>query len=55
MGFSYEIAKRFSFRVVVDNVLDQEPPYPVPIGGGTITYFPGVLGRYFRFGASVGF
>lgn len=55
MGASYRINNRFSIRLVVDNVLDQAPPFPSPIGGGTITYFPGVLGRYFRVGASVGF
>jgi hypothetical protein len=27
----------------------------VPAFGGAITYFPGVLGRYFRFGAGVHF
>lgn len=55
MGASYRINDRFSVRMVVDNVFDTSPPFPSPIGGGTITYFPGVLGRYFRFGASVGF
>ena len=55
MGLSYEIDKRFGVRFVVDNVFDTKPPFPSPAGGGTITYFPGVLGRYFRFGASVGF
>ena len=54
-GMSYRINNRFSVRMVVDNILDQEPPFPAPVGGGTITYFPGVLGRYFRFGASIGF
>lgn len=55
MGLSYEINDRFGVRFVVDNVFDTKPPFPSPAGGGTITYFPGVLGRYFRFGASVGF
>lgn len=55
MGVSYEIAKKFGMRLVVDNVFDTKPPFPSPAGGGTITYFPGVLGRYFRVGASVGF
>lgn len=55
MGMSYEINNRFGVRLVVDNVFDTKPPFPAPAGGGTITYFPGVLGRYFRFGASIGF
>jgi iron complex outermembrane receptor protein len=55
MGVSYEIAKKFGMRLVVDNVFDTRPPFPAPAGGGTITYFPGVLGRYFRVGATVGF
>ncbi len=55
LGLNYEINDRFGVRFVVDNVFDQQPPFPSPIGGGTVTYFPGVLGRYFRFGASVGF
>lgn len=55
VGASYRINDRFSIRMVVDNVFDQAPPFPSPVGGGTITYFPGVLGRYFRVGATVGF
>ncbi len=55
IGLSYEVNERFALRMVVDNVFDQEPPFPAPTGGGTVTYFPGVLGRYFRLGATVGF
>ena len=55
MGLSYDIGDRFGVRLVVDNVFDTRPPFPSPIGGGTITYFPGVLGRYFRAGVSIGF
>lgn len=54
-GLSYEIDEKFGVRFVVDNLFDTRPPFPSPAGGGTITYFPGVLGRYFRFGASIGF
>lgn len=54
-GMTYRIDKSFSIRFVVDNLFDRKPPFPSPTGGGTITYFPGVLGRYFRVGASVGF
>jgi iron complex outermembrane receptor protein len=54
-GMTYRIDKAFSIRFVVDNLFDRKPPFPSPTGGGTVTYFPGVLGRYFRVGASVGF
>ena len=55
LGSTFRVNDTFSMRLVVDNVLDQKPPYPVPTGGGTVSYFPGVLGRYFRVGASVAF
>jgi outer membrane receptor protein involved in Fe transport len=54
-GISFDVNKKFGFRFVVDNVFDTRPPFPAPAVGGTITYFPGVLGRYFRVGATVGF
>ncbi|MGR4891433.1 TonB-dependent receptor domain-containing protein [Sphingopyxis sp. LARHCG72] len=54
-GMTYRIDKAFSIRFVVDNLFDRKPPFPSPTGGGTVTYFPGVLGRYFRVGASIGF
>lgn len=55
MGANVTVAERFDLRLVVDNVFDKKPAYPYPASGGTITYFPGVLGRYFRVGASVKF
>lgn len=55
IGISYNINKKFGIRMVVDNLFDTDPPFPAPTGGGTTTYFPGILGRYFRVGASVGF
>ena len=54
-GMSFDINKRFTFRFIVDNVFDTKPPFPSPAGGGTVSYFPGLLGRYFRAGASVRF
>jgi len=48
-------AKGMTFRFVVDNIFDTKPPFPVPAFGGSISYYPGVLGRYYRFGASVRF
>lgn len=52
---SYEIKDRFSIRLTVDNILDQKPPFPSPVGGGVTTYFRGILGRYFRVGTSIHF
>jgi iron complex outermembrane receptor protein len=54
-GFSVNVAERFRFFADVDNIFDVKPPYPVPAFGGSVTYFPGVIGRYFRFGAGVSF
>jgi hypothetical protein len=55
-GFRIDVAGgRFRFFGDVDNVFNSKPPFPVPAFGGAITYFPGVLGRYFRFGAGVHF
>lgn len=54
-SIAFNIAKKFQLRFVVDNVFDTKPPFPSPTGGGTITYFRGILGRYFRVGASVQF
>lgn len=54
-GVSFDVGSRMTFRVVVDNIFDAGPPKYAPAGGGVITYFPGVLGRYFRFGAGVHF
>jgi outer membrane receptor protein involved in Fe transport len=51
----WDLDDRFRFHVVVDNVFDKKPPFPVPAGGGTVTYFDGILGRYFKFGAGVKF
>ena len=54
-AISFNVADRFQLRFVVDNLFDTRPPYPSPIGNGTITYFRGVMGRYFRVGASASF
>lgn len=54
-SLAFNVNDRFQFRFVVDNVFDTRPPSPSPVGGGTITYFRGVLGRYFRVGASASF
>jgi outer membrane receptor protein involved in Fe transport len=54
-GGSIEVNHRFRFFVDVDNIFNAKPPYPVPANGGAVTYFPGILGRFYRFGAGVHF
>ncbi|NUR44708.1 MAG: TonB-dependent receptor [Sphingomonas sp.] len=51
-GGSYDFGM-FRIFADVDNIFDAKPPFPVPAGGGAITYFPGVLGRYYRIGAGI--
>lgn len=51
----YDVGTHFSLNADVDNVFDVSPPYPYPASGGTTTYYQGILGRYFRFGAAVHF
>ncbi|MEK7415388.1 MAG: TonB-dependent receptor, partial [Planctomycetota bacterium] len=50
-----DVNDRFGLRFIVDNVFDKAPPFPSPGGGGSITYFRGLLGRYFKVGANVKF
>lgn len=54
-SLSFDVDKRFTFRVIVDNIFDKGAPFPVPANGGTVTYFDGIFGRSFRFGSSVKF
>jgi outer membrane receptor protein involved in Fe transport len=54
-GATIEVNHRFRFFFDVDNIFNRKPPFPVPAFGGAVTYFPGVLGRYYRFGAGVHF
>ena len=54
-GFRIDVGQRFRFFGDVDNIFDVKPPFPVPAFGGSVTYFPGVMGRYYRFGAGVHF
>ena len=50
-GFSFDASKRITFRLAVDNVLNAGPPQPYQ--GGATEYFPGLIGRYWRFGVDV--
>jgi outer membrane receptor protein involved in Fe transport len=54
-SLSYNLNDRFRINFVVDNVFDTKQPFPAPAGGGTVTYFDGILGRNFKFGAGVKF
>ena len=49
------VGKRFTLRGDVDNLFGVKPPYPSLLLGAYSTYFPGILGRYFRVGAEVHF
>jgi len=54
-ALSYDVSEQFQVRLIVDNVFDADPPFPAPGGGGRVTYFDGILGRYFKVGARVRF
>lgn len=51
----YDVNDRFGLKFIMDNVFDVKPPFPAPAGGGTVTYYSGILGRYFRVSAQVKF
>jgi outer membrane receptor protein involved in Fe transport len=53
--FGYRINSNLGARLVIDNVFDRDPPFPSPGGGGTITYFKGLLGRNFSLSANYTF
>jgi hypothetical protein len=46
-SLTFNIDRRFSFRVNCDNILSQGSPYPA-VAQDTSTYFAGILGRYYR-------
>ena len=54
-SINYDVTDRFRVSFIVDNVFDTKQPFPVPGNGGTVTYFDGIRGRYFRAGARVKF
>lgn len=51
----YSISDHYKLQFIVDNVFNKNPPFPAPAGGGTITYFKGILGRYFKVSVSAAF
>ena len=54
-GFRFDVNQHFRFFIDVDNVFNKGVPFPVPAFGGSVTYFPGVLGRFYKFGAGYHF
>lgn len=54
-GITINAGERATFHLVVDNVFDTKAPRYVPAGGGAISYFSGILGRYIRVGVGVHF
>ncbi len=58
-SISFRVQDKFRLRFIVDNLLDTDPPYPVPAGGaagsGVVSYFDQIMGRYFRVAATVDF
>ena len=53
---SFNVGERFTLRLIVDNVFDTKPPFPAPTGAASrVTYFDGILGRYFKVGATARF
>jgi iron complex outermembrane receptor protein len=59
---SYEVAKSFTVRLVVNNVFDKEPPFPALAAGtggnfasATSLYFPGIIGRTYLLSANYHF
>ncbi|MEP6884656.1 MAG: TonB-dependent receptor [Gammaproteobacteria bacterium] len=59
---SYDVAKSFSVRLIVDNVFDKEPPFPAlaagtggNFAGATSLYFPGIIGRTYVVAANFRF
>lgn len=45
LSAGYRFNENIMARVFVDNVLDREPPFPVPAPGGTVAYYDGIFGR----------
>jgi iron complex outermembrane receptor protein len=54
-SIAQSVGKRFTLRGDIDNLFGVKPPYPSLLVGAYPTYFPGILGRYFRVGAEVHF
>ena len=55
IGARVELKNGFRIFADIENVLDKGIPFPIPANGGSVTYFPGEMGRFFRVGAGVHF
>jgi iron complex outermembrane recepter protein len=51
----FDLNEQFRLNFAVDNVFDTKNPFPTPANGGTVTYFDGIRGRYFKMGVGVRF
>lgn len=55
-AISYKVADRARLQFNVDNLFDTKAPFPTPAGANSlVTYYDGVLGRYFKIGATIDF
>ncbi|WP_132392777.1 TonB-dependent receptor [Novosphingobium sp. PhB165] len=56
-SLSYDINDSYTLRFMVDNIFDTNAPYPAPAGtdNSVVTYWDGILGRYFKVGVSAKF
>lgn len=55
-SLGYDVSDNLRLNFIVDNVFDTRNPFPSGgAAGGTVTYFDGIRGRYFKVGASVRF
>lgn len=55
LGLAVNVQDKFTLRFVTENLFNQKPPFPSPAGGGVVTYFKGVMGRYFKVSATTRF
>ncbi|MDT0575698.1 TonB-dependent receptor [Croceicoccus sp. F390] len=51
----FNVEDMFTLRLITENIFDTNAPYPVPAGGGIVTYFDGIMGRYFKVSATTRF
>src|SRR5690606_28082301 len=52
---SFDVNEQFTLRFNVDNLFDTNAPFPTPAGGGVVTYYDGIMGRYFKVGVTAKF
>ena len=47
-SIGYKFTDNFQLRLIVENLFDNDAPFPVPAGGGVVTYFDEIMGRSSR-------